>query len=158
MKLYINIYLMKYLKLFEGVDNINEEKDYILYSLANLVIDQMEEYVKNETTHHTLELASERFSATTIYSIIFGGEDKLIMGINKLFDEMDLHTGDYRINQPNVRLNIKTMNIEQSGSWSKTLYLYISNAYKLLKYCDSDDELKSQLSNWEDIEKYMEKK
>ena len=150
---------MKYLKLFEGINNdLSEEKDYILYTLANLVIDQMEEYVKNETTHHTLELASERFNAITIYSILFGGEDKLIMGINKIFDEMDVNTGDYRSNQPNVRLNIKTMDIETSGSWSKTLYLYISNAYKLLKYCDSDDELKSQLSNWEDIEKFIEKK
>jgi len=137
---------MKYLRLFES--NNNEERtDIILETLGGLVIDQMEEYSRNETTHHTLELASECFSAVEIYSILFGSQDNLIMAINALFDELG----------NNVRINFKTMNVEPHDKWSRGFF-FTRTAYRLLKYCDDGDELKSQLVNWEEVEKFMEKR
>jgi len=143
---------MKYIKLFEHImntGNIDAKKNYVLYKLANLIIDQMEEYVKNETTHHTLELASEMFGAPTIYSLLFGSEEKMLSVVNGLLDDLD---------NP-VRFNMKTMEIEDDPKvWTPNSedYFYPSTAYRMLKYCDSDDKLKSLIINWEEVEKIME--
>jgi hypothetical protein len=142
---------MKYLKLFESSDN--EDKTYsILYRLGNLIIDQTEEYVENGATHPTLELASELFSAREVFSILFGSENRLVSVINGLFGDLD---------EP-ARVNIKTMeielNLEPPKDRNYQAYFYHKTAYRLLKYCDDDNKLKSQLSNWEEIEKYMEEK
>ena len=138
---------MEYLKLFEGKNN-EDQTNVILETLGGLVIDQMRQYVDDEITHHSLELASECFSAVEIYSILFGSQDNLVMAINALFDELG----------NNMRIDFKTMEVTKHDVGFSRGYFFSGTAYKLLKYCDNGDELKSQLVNWEEVVKIMEEK
>jgi len=137
---------MEYLKLFEGKNN-EDQTNVILETLGGLVIDQMQQYVDHDITHHSIELASECFSAIDIYSILFGSKENLIMAINALFDELG----------NNMRIDFKTMTVTKHDKWARG-YFFSRTAYRLLKYCDDGDELKSQLVNWEEVVKFMEKK
>lgn len=71
---------------------------------------------------------------------LFRSIDNLTMGINALFDEflkgdMDAHI-DFDIN------------ISNSPDLDKLSWRV---AAEFLKYCDSDDDIKNQLTNWEDV-------
>ena len=133
---------MKYLKIFESLDSDNK-KDAILFNLAELVILQ-EKYnaLEGDLTHQTVTLAFEEFNAKSILILLFGDVDNLTMAINAVFDEFLRGNPTARIDfDLNIILDENPNQV--SLSWRM--------AAEFLKYCDYDNDIKNQLTNWEDV-------
>lgn len=134
---------MKYLKLFENVDNSEriELMTEVLLKLASIVSNE----ISGSNVH-----PSEDFDLITLYTLAIG-EDKLLLIINKMLDERINRESDasiHKYDKGDFYINIKTSEI--TNKWSRGLFLSFYDMYNLLR---ESKKLNSQFTTWNDVKK-----